>query len=348
MKIALIGPTPPPQGGIATHIYRLERRLAADGHNVAVYGNCSSLKWILAAFGRWWRFDIAHFHDIDWGKCVLVGLFGILGIPAMLTIHGDSLTSQVANSSKVKNRIYGFFLKKIRHIFCVKEAIVKDLVAIGVNPAHISVLNAFLPPASEEIETTRISPEQRQFMEMHNKNIVLNASRIMPVSETEDLYGISLSIELCRRLSESYPGLGFCCNLAVPVDESRFEFLQTQIRDMGMSEVYRFFVGKPFVPVLAQADLLLRPTYEDGYAVSVAEAMFLGIPVVASDMVPRGEGVELFRTGNIENLEAKVRFVLEHYEEYKERRIRRNFWESYEGLLAEYSLLVARKAGKTS
>jgi glycosyltransferase involved in cell wall biosynthesis len=65
-----------------------------------------------------------------------------------------------------------------------------------------------------------------------------------------------------------------------------------------------------FVPVLAEADVFVRPTNTDGDANSVREALYLGVPAVASDVVERPAGTILFRTRDLDDLEAKVRSVL--------------------------------------
>jgi glycosyltransferase involved in cell wall biosynthesis len=45
------------------------------------------------------------------------------------------------------------------------------------------------------------------------------------------------------------------------------------------------------IHLIEKADLLLRPTYFDGDAVSVREALFLQTPVVATDNGMRPDGV---------------------------------------------------------
>jgi len=64
-------------------------------------------------------------------------------------------------------------------------------------------------------------------------------------------------------------------------------------------------------PVISRSDLFLRPTTTDGDAVSVREALELGVPVVASDAVPRPDAVVLYRAGDLADFVAKVREALE-------------------------------------
>ena len=74
-------------------------------------------------------------------------------------------------------------------------------------------------------------------------------------------------------------------------------------------------------PLTQQCDLFLRPTSSDGDAVSVREALSLGVPVVASDCVPRPPGAVTYRTGDVADLFNKVEEVLAAMSSYR-RRIR--------------------------
>jgi glycosyltransferase involved in cell wall biosynthesis len=65
-----------------------------------------------------------------------------------------------------------------------------------------------------------------------------------------------------------------------------------------------------FLPVYAVADVFLRPTTTDGDANSIREALHFGIPVVASDVIPRPAGCRLYPFGNHEELVRVVGDVL--------------------------------------
>ena len=60
------------------------------------------------------------------------------------------------------------------------------------------------------------------------------------------------------------------------------------------------------ISVMSRCDLFVRPTFADGDANSVREALSLGIPVVASDVGNRPPGTVLFRTGDVDDLVAKI------------------------------------------
>src|SRR5262249_42539278 len=62
--------------------------------------------------------------------------------------------------------------------------------------------------------------------------------------------------------------------------------------------------------VMARADLFVRATLADGDALSVREALALGVPVVASDAARRPPGTALFRSGSEDDLVAQIEVAL--------------------------------------
>jgi glycosyltransferase involved in cell wall biosynthesis len=55
-----------------------------------------------------------------------------------------------------------------------------------------------------------------------------------------------------------------------------------------------------------RASVFVRPTFADGDAISVREALALGTPVVASDAAERPKGTFLFRTNDVDDLAEKL------------------------------------------
>jgi len=65
-----------------------------------------------------------------------------------------------------------------------------------------------------------------------------------------------------------------------------------------------------FVPVLAACDVFVRPTTSDGDANSVREALALGVPTVASDVVERPDGAIPYKCGDAKDFARAVRRAL--------------------------------------
>src|SRR5262249_18015083 len=62
--------------------------------------------------------------------------------------------------------------------------------------------------------------------------------------------------------------------------------------------------------LLERASAFVRPTFADGDAISVREALLLGTPTVATDVSPRPPGTIVCRTGDAADLAEKVSMAI--------------------------------------
>jgi hypothetical protein len=87
--------------------------------------------------------------------------------------------------------------------------------------------------------------------------------------------------------------------------------VRAKVVELGLQDSVYFNTDTGvFLPVLAEASVLIRPTATDGDANSIREALSLGIPVVASDVVTRPKGCLLHRNRDIDDLESVTRHAL--------------------------------------
>ncbi|MFZ7241036.1 hypothetical protein ACLSYN_08210, partial [Avibacterium avium] len=70
--------------------------------------------------------------------------------------------------------------------------------------------------------------------------------------------------------------------------------------------------NKKIWPLLKITKLFIRATTTDGDSVSLKEALYFGAPVLASDVVPRADGVMLFNLEK-DNLSEKIDEYLRNY-----------------------------------
>lgn len=332
MRIALVGPYPPPFGGISMHLKRLETHLGQGGHEVRVFPNGSARKWLWQARGGWRDFDVVHFHDISRRARLLIGLCASCGVPAVLTIHGDSLAEQLS-AGKGSRRLLAAALKAIPQLVCVKPEIKEALTALGVDPSRVSVINAYLPPADAG---AALPAELDAFAAAHQPLIVANGFGAVPFEGGRDLYGIDLTIELCRRLHPRHPGLGCLFFLAQEGDPERFRALGERVRGAGLAKRFRFVLGESLAPALTRAALFVRPTYQDGFGISVTEALHLGVPALASDVCPREAGALTFASADPDDFERRAREMLEDQDSARRRLAGLTPRSAYEPLLEVY------------
>jgi glycosyltransferase involved in cell wall biosynthesis len=109
-----------------------------------------------------------------------------------------------------------------------------------------------------------------------------------------------------RRLATEWPRVG----LAVFGPGTEDEAFWREAREEGVEdrvEACGEMAHSQVLGLMACCDVFVRPTTYDGDALSVREALMLGVPCVASDVCVRPEGTRLFRTGDVEALVARVR-----------------------------------------
>jgi glycosyltransferase involved in cell wall biosynthesis len=114
-------------------------------------------------------------------------------------------------------------------------------------------------------------------------------------------YGFGLLVRALSELHKKHPRLG--C-VVMGDSESRPQDLQQYIYAIGD------VTHESCLAVIARSDIFVRPTFSDGDAISVREAIALGTPVVASDVVDRPAGTLCFKTGDSNDLASKIESLL--------------------------------------
>ena len=337
MKIAIIGPYPPPYGGISIHVQRLALKLNEDNIDIDIFRNMTVRRWVVKNLWHWGDYDITHFHDTRWSDRFLIGCITKIGIKSILTIHGDSLKNQLQTLAPIKKSLLIFGLKNIWHIIGVKPEIKDILITNGINSDRVSVINAYLPPETNPQDYDMLPTGVRNFIDTHSPIIMQSAFRVLP-SDGYDLYGLDLSVRLCSALIDQYPKIGLLIFIADICDQIHNHRLQQRIYDERLEDNILLVFGERLTPALQKADLFLRPTYNDGYSVSVAEAIELGVPTVASDVSVRTSGTVLFKTGDLHDFTMKVSEVLSHGPTQHNPASKREADDTYQKLLNVYKL----------
>jgi len=333
LKIGLIGSCPPPYGGVTVHIQRLMKKL--DEHNIDyvlydILGGQRDRKdtriirihhpklWILKYFFSG-SSEIIHNHTTDWRGQVLVGLMGLLGKKTISTLHSERLVKSWKDYNGIKRKIIQLALQSTTSLIVVNARIREFCLSLGVDPDKVFLIPAFIPPDPEETEIDEIPKEIRDFIDTHDPVISANAFKIK-FFKNEDVYGIDLCIELCSRLKQKRDTVGFVFFLPQIGDMRYFSHLQQRLIDLHLQDNFLFVTEPyPFYPLLLKSRVFIRPTNTDGDAISLREALYFGVPSVASDVVARPEGTILFKNRNIDDLTAKVQDLLDNYPYYQQR-----------------------------
>ena len=175
-------------------------------------------------------------------------------------------------------------------------------VALGMGRAT-AIVPAFIPPgAEEESLPAELAKWLSRQVEAGRKIISMNASNTSRINGV-DLYGLDLIVDALNnpRLRAKYAAV-VCVSQAGP-DPAYLADLRSRVQEAGLSERLLFYTDHvPFAAVLKKSDVFVRPTITDGDAVSIREALWYGVPAVASDAVPRPPGTYVFPSRNLSGL----------------------------------------------
>lgn len=322
-RIALVGMYPPPIGGVSVHVKRLKKEVddvlgscivhdlggdqkAAEG--VVPFANSWSWFWSFL-IGRF-SASVVHYHGSSWRfRAFAAFLLKLRSVKSVFTIH--SLREELEEVSLITKACIMFALRFGDFFIVVAPHIQQKLLGWGARPQNIAIIPGFIPPRIEQEDFSGIPDYIWTFIDQHTPVVTANAYRIS-FFRGEDLYGIDLCVQLCVKLRATFPNIGFVFCLPDIGDQIYFEKLQHQLVENRLNSNFLFVHEQiEYYPILAKADLFVRPTNTDGDAISVREALSLKTSVVCSDVVSRPDGVVLFKNRDLPDLVEKSRQSLE-------------------------------------
>lgn len=323
-KLALLGGYPPPYGGVTIHTRRLCWLLEERGVDYIVYnaaskaGNCKRVLsvyhnrhlWMLwyALYGKEPVVYILSPRLLSW----LFGAFlaKVRGKKVIVRIQNSRLIDWCGKAS-LRRFIAAFSLRRITQVISVNQEICEQLITIGVSPEKVHVFPGFLPPVPSDLDPHSVKSDVWKFLASHGPVITANGK--ISFYQGEDLYGLDHLIELAIQLKPDYPNIGiiFCFSDFSDENQKYLDILLSKAKDNDvLDSVFFNTCSGPFLPILKEGDLFVRPTNTDGDANSIREALYLGIPTIASDAVVRPQGVVLFKSRNISHFVEKVKLIL--------------------------------------
>lgn len=320
MKLLLIGPYPPPHGGISVHVTETKKYLEQAGVEVRVlntdrraalnqeslgFRSTSDLILILLrhARGGWTLHLHTNGHNPkSWGMACICGLAGMFAPASLLTLH-SGMTPAFLNQGSLWRRSFAWFVCELYdRVIAVNSHILDALAGLGIPEHRMEMLPAYLP-ASPPAE-----------LPVHlDASIGAGIRDRWPVLTTvlffRPEYGFELLTQALARLRTTYPKL--VC-LVMGSGEQQKE-AQQRIREEGIQDAVVLLGDVPHelcLALISGSDVFVRATLEDGDSISVREALSFGVPTVASDVGNRPAGALRFRAGDLEDLISKIETVL--------------------------------------
>jgi len=321
MKLILAGPVPPPYGGIAVYLLQLLQNLQLAGVRCKVVDtglthNRRSWREVMRRLGNYlsnaakvWRTsgDIVHCLTGGHRGIYAAGFLALAGRLSGKRVVFSFMTGDICRVIKqvgrVERAIIRFVIRLADKVIASNMDIQQSLLDMGLAPSAVIHLSNALPRVEQR--RAALWPDGvREFFDSHHPIIVATGA-FYPV------YGLDIFIQAVAALPPSFSRVG----LLLIIKEGSDQQYEAQVRDlleeMRLSSQTLLVQNIPDVPtVVAHCDLFVRPTLTDGDSLSVREALMVGVPVVASNVGLRPNGVILFQAGSWRDLTIKMTEVL--------------------------------------
>lgn len=319
MHVLQLGPYPPPEGGITRNLLAIREELRRRGHRCSVAAIAKStavtpeedvhhpqspLRLIRLLVKL--DYDLLHVHA---GGDVNLRFFGLLLAcrvfgkgPKVLSFHSGGFTDKHKDKAR-KLSLPGLIFRSFRKTICVNPAMLRMFRDFGVEEETLHLILPYRldrPDAAVEIPRPL-----SDFIENH-RPLLLTSGLL------EKEYDLFLQIDAFERVLSKYQNAG----LMIVGSGS----LESELRRHIESKTYaeRILLAGDVRHAVAlrlidSADLLIRTTRFDGDAIAVREAIFLGVPVIATDNGLRPYGVDLIPApASEETLVSKIFEILEN------------------------------------
>jgi glycosyltransferase involved in cell wall biosynthesis len=307
-RVLVVGDYPPPYGGLSVQVAALRSRLAALSDTAVTVldigerraerrpeclGARGPAHFALTLCRHARKGFTLHLHTNghnrkSWLAAAVTAAAGAAnGRRTLITLGSGLMPDYVARCDRGMRAIVRATLRAAGGWIVRNDRAGQALIALGASPHAITVLPGFYGVAPEDVGS--LPGVLARFRRGHEPLIGMIAS---PGAE----YGLSLTIDAAARMRATHPHLGLALIGPEALDDGLPEWiLPTGELDRGA-----------LLAAIQALDVFVRPTYFDGDASSVREALALGIRVVASDTDFRPNGVSLFPRGDADALAAAI------------------------------------------
>lgn len=311
----MIGPLPPPSGGVSIHIKRLSRLIENDfnvdyiDESGIIKNNYFNLRTyrLYQYLKRVSRSDMMY---INSGTRLLIIFHLVTGKlfrkKIVLAIHGYRFKKK-SLSSYLDSVFYSLGDRII-----VVNSYILDRISLPADKCIVK--DAFIPPYMEDEPDLPVHLINWLIRRkgLGEKIICANAYQLR-IFNNQDLYGLDMCIEVVDSLIKEGVPLSFVFNVS-SLEKGRDLYAKYNriIKERNLTGNFLLLNEKlSFVKLITYSDIVLRPTNTDGDALTVREAIYLEKPVIASDVVPRPPHTILFRSRDIIDLKHKLKDTMD-------------------------------------
>ena len=321
-KVILLGPLPPPFGGVSVYLSFLFEYLKGRASGVwAYYGDASfaregvrffkhrrlGLVPLLVREGRGARIlDVTHFHLEHPNPLLLPAwllLKRLLGFEWYKNVLDGTLPARYADLTPTRRRLFRRAVEAVDEFVVVSEELRRWLQAEMKVRQPVTVIPCLLPIPRRHLETPP-DAETEAALDAYASR----AKRVCAVGVFIHEYGfahVAEAVERVRAETGEDVGLVLLDGTFARDEEYRAGVLRqrewiTVLENVPNTGVYR---------ILKQSDAFVRAVVREGYGISRVEATWCGLPVVAT-RVGETRGLMLYDFGDVDALTRQLKTAL--------------------------------------
>jgi glycogen synthase len=289
------------RAGLQSSVLNVDPRAPESDAYIKISGGLAFLREVVRHTWNDWALNVhTNGHNPkSWALVLACGIAAQFGREASVTLHSGMAPAYIRNSAAWRRLVIRFACLLYRQIICVNEEIAAAVMELGIPKQRIEITPAFVPVARPEIV---LRPDVEKFMQEHEP--VMAATTFFRPE-----YGFEVLMRAVARLRLEHPKIG----CVVMGDEKARQQAAALVESIQIGDAM-FLAGdldhELCLAVMAKSTVFVRPTFEDGDSISVREAVALDVPVVASNVGARPDGVLLFEPGDVEGLVRQVERIV--------------------------------------
>lgn len=315
MKIAIVGPYPPPYGGISTSVKQLRHHLLHDHYDVSVlvpsrqqasetdgvyYCGLRSLRASRNSLYliKHLQPDLINSHSNRWPITSAI-IARLLGIPLVHTIHGENAPNAFAQLRPLQRVLVKWAFQHTDKVIAVSGDLARFVMSLRVSKEKIAIIPSLLPL---EVNV-KIKPTLRNGLQQIASG---NKVNIVSTGFYNKAYGFDLIPLAASRLKER--SVDFIWMIIGHGTEQEMQSIRSALSDLGLQDQV-ILVGEldrpQMIDILKCSHIYVRTKHHDSFGIVIAEAHQLGCHCLFGDNNPyfqEGARLTRYRTGDVNSL----------------------------------------------
>jgi glycogen(starch) synthase len=331
--ILLLGPLPPPYGGVSVHVSRLRRRLMKLGlHTTTLTRGSNSIpdNSIVTAPRRWnyWRMferlarnaTVVHDHTQHYqARSPILSLMFYAALRSVrgrkvLTVHDGTFTDHVRNANRLQWWFIRRFVQRFDVVLVISEELSSTVASLGIPTDRIRLARTFLfdPPT-----TVDLPHDVEQFLQSHSPVWLVSGAY-------HETYHYDVVAEAFREYLLSNASAGLILVSGGFTSDDYFRARVAKTLESSRSHVLDLVDVHPeLLRVLYnRANVFIRSAYPDGDGVSLREAILGTCAVVAAENHERPRGVACYSPNNPIDLRKQVEDAMQRNDKHAREEMR--------------------------